>query len=123
MGGREQERMNTNTAASAAYQLATTHRGWREQEADIFRRTVGALRAARGGDLMARVRALADNRRLWTGVIDVVQDPENTLPIALRAAIVSVGLAVQREIDRDSPDLEFLILVNEQLAEGLSGSA
>ena len=115
--------MNTNVAASAAYQLATTHRGWREQEADIFRRTVGALRAARGGDLMARVRALADNRRLWTSVIDVVRDPANTLPTPLRASIVSLGLAVHREIDGVSPDLEFLISVNEQMAAGLSGPA
>jgi len=114
--------MSTTTAATAEYHQATAHRGWREQEADVFRRTVGALRAARGADAMVRVRALADNRRLWALVIDLVRDPENALPIPLRAAIVSLGLAVQREIDGASPDLEFLISVNEQMAAGLSGS-
>ena len=47
-----------------------------------------------------RVRALADNRRLWLTVADLMRDPENALPLELRASIVSVGLAVQREMDR-----------------------
>ena len=41
---------------------STLQRSQRDQEADVFRRANGALRAA--SDNMARVRALADNRRL-----------------------------------------------------------
>ena len=107
--------------AAAAYQASAMHRGWREQEADIFRRTVGALRAARSADAMTRVRALSDNRRLWLAVGDLVRDPANALPPQLRGAIASVSLAVQREMDAESPDFEFLISVNENMAAGLSG--
>lgn len=110
-----------NRAAAAAYQASATHRGWREQEADVFRRTVGALRAARSADTISRVRALADNRRLWLAVCDLVRDPENGLPAPLRGAIASVGMAVQREMDADSPDFDFLISVNENIAAGLAG--
>ena len=63
---------------------------------------------------------IADNSRLWTTVIDLMRDPANALPETLRAAIVSVGLAVQREMQRDAPDFEFLIGVNEDIAAGLS---
>jgi flagellar biosynthesis regulator FlaF len=40
----------------------------------------------------------------------------------LRASIVSVGLAVQREMDRENPDFGFLIEINQTIVEGLSDS-
>ena len=49
-----------------------------------------------------------------------MRDPLNALPQNLRASIVSVGLAVQREMDRDAPDFDFLIAINENIAAGLS---
>ena len=107
--------------AARAYQAAATHRTQREQEADVFRRATGALQTARDADPIQRVRALADNRRLWLTVGDLMRDPLNALPAELRAGIVSVGLAVQREMDRDSPDFDFLIAVNESIAAGLAG--
>ncbi len=107
--------------ATRAYQAAATHRTQREQEADVFRRATGALKTARDADPLQRVRAIADNRRLWTTVADLMRDPQNELPVELRAGIVSVGLAVQREMDRDSPDFDFLITVNDNMAAGLAG--
>lgn len=107
-------------SAARAYKASTLHRSQREQDADVFRRATAALRAA-GEDGMAQVRALADNRKLWTMVIDLVRDPANPLPVPLRAHIVSVGLAVNREMDSPEPDFPFLIGVNEQLAAGLAG--
>jgi len=107
--------------ATRAYEAAATHRSQREQEADVFRRVIGALKAARNGHALQRVRALADNRRLWMAVHDLMRDPENNLPPELRASIISVGLTVQREMDRDQPDFGFLIAVNENFAMGLSG--
>lgn len=113
--------MSSMIRATAAYQASATHRGLREQEADVFRRTVGALRLSRASDRIAQVRALADNRRLWIAVVDLVRDPQNALPPALRASIASIGLAVQREMDTESPDFDFLISINENIADGLSG--
>ncbi len=69
------------------------------------------------------MRALADNARLWHAVIDLLQDPANALPAPLRAAIVSVGLAVQREMRKETPDVGFLVAVNENIAAGLSATA
>jgi flagellar biosynthesis activator protein FlaF len=109
--------------AARAYAASTTHRSLREQEADVFRRATGALKSSRDAGPLHRVRALADNRRLWMTVADLMRDPLNALPTELRAGIVSVGLAVEREMDRDSPDFEFLIAVNESIAAGLAGEA
>ncbi len=115
--------MQSLTEATRAYQAAATHRSQREQEADVFRRASGALKAARDSDAIRRVQAIADNRRLWITVADLMRDPANALPQDLRASIVSVGIAVQREMERDSPDFDFLIAINENIAAGLSGPA
>ncbi len=67
------------------------------------------------------MQAIADNRRLWLTVADLMRDPLNALPEDLRASIVSVGMAVQREMEQESPDFDFLIGINENIAAGLSG--
>jgi len=108
------------TNAAHAYEAAANHRSVREQEADVFRRAVGALKMARNAEPVSRTRALADNRRLWLAVNDLMRDPRNALPQELRASIVSVGLAVQREMDSSAPNFDFLISINEHIAEGLS---
>jgi flagellar biosynthesis activator protein FlaF len=112
--------MQTMTQAARAYDAAATHRSQRMQEADVFRRATGALKAARDSGPIPRVHAIGDNRRLWLTVTGLMRDPLNPLPQDLRASIVSVGMAVQREMDRDSPDFDFLIAINENIAAGLS---
>lgn len=88
----------------------------------MFRRATGALKLARDANSdFPRIQAIADNRRLWSTVSDLMRDPLNALPQDLRASIVSVGLAVQREMDREEPDFDFLIAINENMAAGLSG--
>ena len=113
---------NGMTHAVKAYAASSAHRSVRAQEADVFRRATAALRKGRDANRVVQVRAIADNTRLWTTVIDLMRDPANALPDALRASIVSVGLAVQREMQRDAPDFDFLIGVNEDIAAGLSAS-
>jgi flagellar biosynthesis regulator FlaF len=111
-----------SAAALRAYGAAGGARDLREQEADVFRRVTGALRAA-GADPLRRARALADNRRLWLAVESAALDPHNDLPVALRAALVSIGRSVLRELDGAAPELDFLIEMNEQVAAGLAGRA
>jgi flagellar protein FlaF len=108
--------------ASRAYAAASVNRTIREQEADVFRLVVARLQAARQSSPIARVRALADNRRLWTAVTDLVRDASNPLPPGTRAGIISIGHSVQREMDTDEPNFDFLITINKQMAEGLSGN-
>ncbi len=103
-----------------AYAMAADSRDPREQEAEAFRHVSAMLRRAGHAGGVARVRALADNDRLWSAVIDLLRDPANALPEGLRASIVSVGLAVQREMRRAEPNFAFLIAVNENIAAGLS---
>jgi flagellar biosynthesis regulator FlaF len=112
--------MNTAAQAAQAYGSAAAHRSQRSQEAEIFRRVVSTLKAARQAGELAQVKALADNRRLWLTIADIMRDPANTLPASLRSSILSVGICVHREMDQAAPDFDFLISVNENIAEGLS---
>ena len=112
--------MPTLAHAARTYRAAADARSLREQEADVFRRATGSLRAGRSGDPLDRVRALADNQLLWNMVRGLVRDPANRLDPGLRGALISVALAVQREMDSASPEFDFLIAVNENIAAGLS---
>jgi flagellar biosynthesis regulator FlaF len=112
--------MQTSNHAARAYEASSVHRSQRSQEADVFRRATGALKNAQHAGPLPRVRALADNRQLWMAVHALMRDPDNALPDELRASILSVGLAVQREMDCEAPDFDFLISINESFAAGLS---
>lgn len=102
-----------------AYGAARAARDPREQEAEIIRRVTFGLRSAMQDEGPARVRAIADNRRLWLAMETALMDPSNQLPPPMRAGLVSLGRAVLREMDSESPDLAFLVDVNEQVAAGL----
>jgi flagellar protein FlaF len=114
--------MSNLELASRAYAATLVNKTARQQEADIFRLVIARLQAARLTTPVARVRALADNRRLWTTVSDLVRDPGNPLPPETRAGILSIGLSVQREMDSDEPNFDFLITINKNIADGLSGN-
>ena len=113
--------MDRMSQATRAYAASAARRSLREQEADVFRRANAALREGASTGPLGRVRALADNGRLWTAVLDLLRDPENALPESLRANLISVGLTVQREMQQDAPNFDFLISINENIAAGLSG--
>ncbi len=115
--------MSSLTSANLAYARAAVARTPRQQEADVFRLIIARLQAARRASPMERVRALADNRRLWMAVSDLARDPGNALPPETRAGIVSIGLAVQKEMDADAPNFDFLIAVNKNIADGLAGDS
>lgn len=108
--------------ASRAYAAASVNKTIREQEADVFRQVIARLQAARGSVPVARVRALADNRRLWMAVADLVRDRDNPLPPETRAGLISISHSVQRAMDADEPNFDFLIAINKHIAEGLSGN-
>ena len=87
----------------------------------MFRHAIIALKGAKGASSIQQVRALADNRRLWMMVSDLLRDPGNALPEPLKASILSVGLTVQHEMDQKAPDFDFLISINENIAAGVAG--
>jgi flagellar biosynthesis regulator FlaF len=104
------------SAGAAAYRRRLTAK---QMEAEVFARATRAIRAAEQAEPLARARAVADNRRLWDAVHAAVMDPTNALPVALRAQIAGVALAVLRECDRSAPDLGFVAEMNDQFAAGL----
>ncbi len=108
-------------SAVQAYRKSASHRTLREQEADVFYRVNASLRAACKDKPAAVARAIADDERLWITLMDVLTDPANGLPEETRAAILSVGHAIRREFKSTTPDLAFLIDMNEQIAAGLAG--
>ncbi len=113
--------MQNASHAIQAYKTAARYRSQRDQEADVFRQATAGLKRAKDAGPIQQIRALADNRRLWMMVSDLMRDPGNALPEPLRAGIVAVGLSVHREMDQETPDFDFLITINENFAAGLSG--
>jgi flagellar biosynthesis regulator FlaF len=105
-----------SAAGAAAYRRQLTAK---QMEAEVFARATHALRNLSADDALARVRALADNRRLWDAVHNAVLDPTNALPVPLRAQIAGVALAVLRECDAARPDFTFIAEMNEIFAGGL----
>lgn len=114
--------MATAQSATRAYAQGQATRGLRAQEADVFHRVNAALRRARHGSELDRIRAFADNALLWTTVAGVAADPENRLPPPLRASLISIGRAVGREMRSDTPDFGFLVRVNDDIAAGLAAA-
>ena len=105
------------------YKSASRFRSQRDQEAEVFRQVNATLMAARDASPVRRIRALADNRQLWMTVTALMRDPSNQLPDSLKSSIVSVGIAVEREMERDTADFGWLMSINEFMAAGLSGSS
>ena len=105
--------------ARRAYQMTRQAMDPREQEADVFRRVTGALKAALEQEGIARARAVADNRRLWIALDASLRHPANQLPQQTKLTMLQVGRAVLREMENSTPDLPFLIEINEQMASGL----
>ena len=105
--------------ARRAYQMTRQAMDPREQEADVFRRVTGALKAALEQEGIARARAVADNRRLWIALDASLRHPANQLPQQTKLTMLQVGRAVVREMENTTPDLPFLIEINEQMASGL----
>ena len=113
-----------------AYQQATQRaEGPRETEYRLFAEVTRALMdAARGdrNDLKTRVAALDWNRRMWTALATDCANPQNSLPEALRANIISLSMFVSRHTSktiREKLDLDLLIEVNRSIMQGLAPGA
>ncbi|MBM3587051.1 MAG: hypothetical protein FJX33_04420 [Alphaproteobacteria bacterium] len=106
---------------SRGYGATQRTRSLREQEAGVFRCLNYALKAALNSDVIDRARVVADNQRLWLAIESAILHPANQLPNALKASIVGLSRSVQREMDKEVPDLPFLTGINDQMIGGLSG--
>ena len=112
--------MPITNKARQAYRNASQFRPLRDREADVFRQTIDTLKEGMSATDIQKTRALADNRRLWMCIIDLMRDPASEVPPELRASILSVGMTVQRAMEDEPVDFDFLISINENFAAGLS---
>jgi len=98
----------------------------RDAEYRLFGEVTRALIAASNSapeDLSVRIDALDWNRRLWSTLAADCAQPQNALPPAIRAQIISLSLWVGRTssaVMRGEDDFEALIDVNRTMMQGLS---
>jgi flagellar protein FlaF len=110
---------------SYAEVLDETPKGARERERQAIDRSIDLLKAAESSGVRSResVEALLYVRRLWGYFIEDLAKPENDLPDALRADLISVGLWVMREAEEirfeRSDNFKGLIEVSGAIRDGL----
>lgn len=108
---------NSAAAGAGSYRRQLTPK---QMEAEVYGRATRTLREAMDNENpIILARALADNRRLWDAVLAAVIDPANRLPVPLRAQIASLARSVLRECDAETPDIDHLVEINEQMSAAL----
>ena len=97
----------------------------RAREHSAMDRVIVMLRVARdkGENSREAIEAIFYLRRLWAIYLDDLRNPDNELPEQLRAGIVSIGIWMNKEIDRfrtgQTRDLTPIIEINEIIRDGL----
>lgn len=112
-----------------AYQKASARaENPREMEYRLFGQVTRALMAAAEVDVTdtaTRIDALDWNRRLWSVLATDCADSANSLPIELRAQIISLSIWVNKHssaVMRREETFEPLIEVNRIMMQGLAGN-
>lgn len=120
--------MNAHLLARSAYSgAATPTRTGRGTEYELFARVTRRLRDAQSGDgdFNALVRALHDNRSLWTVLAADVSVETNELPKPLRARIFYLSEFTTQHTRRvlaGEASVDVLIDINTAVMRGLRGN-
>jgi len=110
---------------SYAEVLDETPSGARERERQAIERSIDLLEAADKSGPRSReaIEAVLYVRRLWGVLIEDLADPENDLPQALRADLISIGLWIMREAEQirleKSSNFRGIIEVSSAIRDGL----
>jgi flagellar protein FlaF len=94
-------------------------------ERKVIDQAIDLLRIAKAKGPQSRelVDALFYYRRLWSIFMDDLANPENELPEALRAGLISIGIWMVKEIELvrsgKSNDLTSMIEITEIIRDGL----
>ncbi|TVS04109.1 MAG: flagellar biosynthesis regulatory protein FlaF [Rhodobacteraceae bacterium] len=120
--------MNAHALAHAAYANPNmAQKSARSAEYDVISRITSRLRTASRNaekNYPALVEALDENRRLWIALASDVANPENSLPRALKAEILSLAQFTLRHTAAiltgdERPDV--LVEINLSILRGLAG--
>jgi len=110
---------------SYAEVLDETPRGARERERLAIVHSIDLLEAAETKGVRSReaIEAVLFVRRLWSVLIEDLAEPENDLPKALRADLISIGLWIMREAEQirleKSTNFRGIIDVSAAIRDGL----
>ncbi len=100
-------------------------REMRARERQAMDCAIELLRAAqqKGPGTREVFEALFYLRRLWSIFLDDLNNPENELPQQLRAGLISIGIWINKEIERvrtgKTTDLTPMVEINEIVRDGL----
>lgn len=118
-----------SVAAQARSSYATHARALktpRDIEYEVLARITGRIKSelpqTRGRTSAALAEALNDNRRLWSAFAADLADPDNGLPLALRANLVSLARFILRHTSQvltGKARPEVLVEINTAVMRGL----
>lgn len=96
----------------------------RDTEYRLLGAVTGALVRARDTEttLQDKIKAVLWNDKVWNAFMCDLGSPDNTLPKALKGALMSLAIWVTKETQRildNEADLDGLININRQIMEGL----
>jgi len=77
-------------------------------------------------DIAKRIDAMDWNRRVWSALATDCADPDNKLPVPVRAQMISLSLWVSKHtsaVMRREEDIGPLIDINRIIMQGLTGQA
>lgn len=71
------------------------------KEREILQKSADLLRAASepDGDPLLAIEALHFTSRIWTVFLSDLAKPDNQLPVQTRASLISIGIAILKEVD------------------------
>ena len=98
----------------------------RARERQALDQAISMLKTAHlaGPGTREMTEALIFLRQLWAIFMDDLQHPENELPQAIRANLLSIGIWIGKEVERirtgNTSDLSAVIEINEIIKRGLT---
>ncbi|MCF8468685.1 MAG: flagellar biosynthesis regulator FlaF [Sneathiella sp.] len=111
----------------AAYQKANQNtENPRQTEYRAFAIFTRAMEEVDSEDQIAKIRAVANNRRLWQTLRSDLMSEGNTLPDELKGRLLSIAFWVSRyslQAMKGEASLAPLITVNKQIMDGMKPSA
>jgi len=116
--------MHAHSLAAAAYAPTTPAHSPQSTEYRAFARVTQQLttQLKNPGDFQALIRAISENRRLWTLLSISVADEANQLPKSLRAQIFYLAEFTDshsRQVLRKEADVRPLVEINTAIMKGL----
>lgn len=97
----------------------------RDRERQVLERSIELLEVAKLRESYGKdgIEAIFYTRRVWTRFIDDLKQPENELPVELKANLISIAIWILRECEqirrRNSKNYQGIIDVTTIIKDGL----